>query len=610
MVAPPKFRWTVGEQTQEFAGLVLRVGSKGPCELRLDDPQVAAVHCTLESTAEGSFVLRPASSSHALLRNGRAVDGEQTLAAGDRLVLGDHSLTVELPRDQPGTLHLSVGRDAGLRQQLADLPLFAGLPPAVRRSLERFALFESRSPKEAFIRQNEYHGHFYVVLAGIVTAYRTEPDGSTAILDQLGPGQWFGELSALSNQPSPAKLQADTACQVAMLEPGLFKDLYKSGAQFRAQIDEHYRRRSLVLHLRTVPLLKGLSKEALRSLQAVARFEILADNQLVASEGGAIDAVYLIRSGAVAVHRADLPGEGLAGYLMSNSSFGEVAVLGRGDRWPGTYRTLMATDVLVLPIAQLRAALGSVPGALEQLEHNARQIRAEDEGQETGIYGAAPGGGVNQDELEIMVNRESAKGGEALVINLEKCVRCNACVESCVAVHEDRVPRLSKKGNRVAAGANELGYEISLVTSCYSCGTPGCMLNCSYGAIRRDRQGLVRFVWDNCVGCAMCVQGCPYDVIRLTAPPDATPPRSKFDRFLAELPLVGNLFAGPAAKGGTHQERRGYHKDVEVQGKAVKCDRCEGLPFEACVYNCPCGAIQRLTPAEIFGRPAAQDGAR
>ena len=49
----------------------------------------------------------------------------------------------------------------------------------------------------------------------------------------------------------------------------------------------------------------------------------------------------------------------------------------------------------------------------------------------------------------MMVGRQSVKGGEALVIDLHRCVRCNMCVETCVAVHEDRVPRLSKKGHRI-----------------------------------------------------------------------------------------------------------------------------------------------------------------
>ena len=33
--------------------------------------------------------------------------------------------------------------------------------------------------------------------------------------------------------------------------------------------------------------------------------------------------------------------------------------------------------------------------------------------------------------------------------------------------------------------------------------------------------------------------------------------------------------------------------------KAIKCDLCAGLPFEACVYNCPCDAISRRSPEAL-----------
>ena len=123
------------------------------------------------------------------------------------------------------------------------------------------------------------------------------------------------------------------------------------------------------------------------------------------------------------------------------------------------------------------------------------------------------------------------------------------------------------------------------------------MIACGFGAIRRDSEGLIRFVWDNCVGCAECVKGCPYDVIRLTAPPEPEPEEQ--GGLLSKIPWLGSRLAKPPRTPLSESER-GFYKDQEVKGKAVKCDRCEGLPFEACVYNCPCGAIERIPPSMIF----------
>jgi Fe-S-cluster-containing dehydrogenase component len=247
---------------------------------------------------------------------------------------------------------------------------------------------------------------------------------------------------------------------------------------------------------------------------------------------------------------------------------------------------------------------------LETLRTTAGQIEAEEQGLETGVFetgAASPGGssagGKSAAAREIMVKKGSAKGGEALVIDLERCVRCNACVESCVAVHEDGVPRLSKKGNRVAFdeedGSPATHHRFNLATSCYHCQVPGCMLACSFGAIRRDVQGLIRFDYANCVGCAMCVEACPYDVIRLTPPPAASASTSETSLW-QRLPWLGKLFgkegSPAAAPAGPARNAAG----IEVQAKAVKCDLCAGLPFQACVYNCPCSAIVRVNVEQLL----------
>ncbi len=492
-----------------------------------------------------------------------------------------------------------------LAEGLFALPLFENLSKKHREALLEFVEIREFPPGTDFIRQGEYTRDFFVVLSGIVAFYRTEKSGVTQVLEQLGPGKWFGELSAISNQPSLARAKADTACVLAVLDPGLFKELHQFSKDFKEQVDQHYRERSLAQHLQVVPLLAGLSPEQLRALRPVARFEHHDKGAVIAKEGEHAEDIVLVRAGGLSLTRTIEGSQRLSGYLMANSSFGEHAFLGHAELWHGTYTTLMPTDLLVLPIADVRKALAGQPDMIERLTKKATLIVAEDSGEVTGLYDAEEDRASLDEQLEIMVHSESIKGGEALAIDLEKCIRCNACVEACVSVHDDGVPRLSKKGNRISAEANALGKELSLTTSCYHCETPGCMSSCNYGAIRRDSQGLIRFVWDNCVGCAECTKGCPYDVIRLTAPPDAEAEES--GSWLENIPLIGGLFAGPQRPQLTVAER-GYYKEQEVKGKAVKCDRCEGLPFEACVYNCPCGAIERVSPSLIFDGQIQDDG--
>jgi len=472
-------------------------------------------------------------------------------------------------------------------EQLLQMELFSKTTKSLKSSLEKFGQLLRVPEGTEFVQQREFSGEFYVVLSGIVSAYRTESDGSTRLLDQLGAGEWFGEVSALSNQPALAKLKADMACSVLKLDSALFKEMYKVSRKFKACIDDRYRERSLSIHLAVIPSLQHLKQRDIKRLESHARFETFDAGSLIAEAGQPVDALYLVRSGSVTVHQLDAEGqEQLAGYLRESSSFGEEALTAEPGKWRCNHRAMTRTELLILPADAVRRAFSDDPVVLTQLQATAKQVHFDDMG------------GATQEELEIMVNRQSAKGGEALVIDLEKCVRCNACVESCVAVHSDGVPRLSKKGNRVSAESNALGKPISLVTACDHCQNPGCMMACGFGAIRRDPQGLIRFIWDNCVGCADCVKGCPYDVIRLTSPPDEG--EEQAPSLFEKLPLIGGLFKNDEPFRLGRGQDHGFQRDKKAEGKAVKCDRCEGLPFEACVYNCPCGAIERRSPNEIF----------
>ncbi len=474
---------------------------------------------------------------------------------------------------------------------LGSFALFSGLPEILKKDLIQSRRYEAHTAGVVFVQQGEYTENFHVIVSGTVSAYRTNPDGKTVLVDTLAPGGWFGEVSALSNAPSLATLKADTPCTALVLDPASFKRLYthKGAKAFRETIDKRYRERALALHMRAMPLFEGASDTTLARLRDGVRLEVFEKDVEIARQGESADSVYLVRSGAVSCTHKDANGiETILSYAMNNSSFGERSIAADTAKWPGTYRTLARTDVLILPAALVRTVLAQDAGALDALRERARALANEE-------HGETSSGAESDDRLEILVRRQSIKGGEALVIDLTRCTRCNACVESCVAAHDDRVPRLSKAGNRISAG-------MTLATSCYNCQIPECMMSCNYGAIRRDVRGLIRFVYDNCVGCASCVSACPYGVIRLTAPPGAATVVED-PNPLASLPLIGHWFRPktcetPKPADGPLKNAKGQ----EVRGKAVKCDLCAGLPFEACVYNCPCSAIQRVNPAQLFER--------
>ncbi|MEM7262214.1 MAG: cyclic nucleotide-binding domain-containing protein [Planctomycetota bacterium] len=469
---------------------------------------------------------------------------------------------------------------------LRRFPLFSTLSEAGFDQLAQHHRREVIEPGAPLLTQGDYRDRFCVLVSGVATCFLVEPDGIRRDLGTLGPGDFFGELAAVSGQPATTSVVAESRCTMIVLEQPLFRTLYLESS-FAGAIDGAYRDRALALHLRVAPLLRSLSAQDLDHLREVAEIDVYPKGTSIALEGAPADALYLVRAGAVKSSVRE-GAERVTGYYMANSSFGEHAFLDDNATWAHTYVAMAKTDVVKIPRETARSVLANSADAMRELEANARRI-------------------FDEDELEVMAQHQSAKGGDALAIDLHRCIRCNVCVESCVAVHEDRVPRLSKRGHRVYAGETP----VTLATSCYHCDIPECMLACGFGAIRRDSLGMVRFVESNCIGCGACSLSCPYGVIRMTPAPGSGERRGIEQYKLWEtLPFVGEkLYQKRLAKLDAEENAAKTDEPVlnaqglPVTAKAIKCDRCEGLPFEACVYNCPTEAIRRTDPGSLFRKP-------
>lgn len=117
---------------------------------------------------------------------------------------------------------------------LADVPLFAGLPPARLEAAMRSASLRSIQPTEVVIRQGDQADRFYVIVDGEVevTQVPAEAAGQSAepvVLRRMGAGEFFGEIGLLSGVPRTATVTALTDGQLLALERQPFEDLVSAG---------------------------------------------------------------------------------------------------------------------------------------------------------------------------------------------------------------------------------------------------------------------------------------------------------------------------------------------------------------------------------------------
>lgn len=115
--------------------------------------------------------------------------------------------------------------------------------------------------------------------------------------------------------------------------------------------------------------------------------------------------------------------------------------------------------------------------------------------------------GANQVQLSTGFEKLGLiQGQKLMLIDLDRCTRCDECVKACVNAHDDGRSRLFLDGPRFGK------YLVPM--TCRSCLDPVCMIGCPVASIHRgDNRQIVIENW--CIGCALCAEQCPYGSIQM-----------------------------------------------------------------------------------------------
>ncbi|HEX8200359.1 MAG TPA: cyclic nucleotide-binding domain-containing protein [Isosphaeraceae bacterium] len=385
----------------------------------------------------------------------------------------------------------------------------------------------------------------------------------------LEAGDIFGEMTCMSSYPRSATVRAATECTVLELGRNVLYILQRN-KKSKAMLDERYRRRAVESHLRGVSEFTDLVRDEAEFARLVnflrPRVDLVrvGNGEVIFRQGDPADRFYLIRIGFVKVAQEHPGGEHVLTYLGPGKSFGEIGLMGhlpeiRAVAPPGvrtaTCTALDHVDLVVINGEDFRQLLELFPQvrarfvqrAIEHVQQNAEALKR-----------------IESTPLSDFLEQGLMNAQSLLVLDLEKCTRCDECTKACSDAH-DGVTRLIRDGLR---------FDKYLVaSSCRSCLDPYCMVGCPVNSIRRigTREIIIE---DWCIGCGKCAENCPYGNINMHG-----------------------FFTGEKGE-DPHQPGR---RIPIVQMKATTCDLCrelkDGQP--SCVYACPHDAAHRMSGEDL-----------
>jgi Fe-S-cluster-containing dehydrogenase component len=94
----------------------------------------------------------------------------------------------------------------------------------------------------------------------------------------------------------------------------------------------------------------------------------------------------------------------------------------------------------------------------------------------------------------------------------KKCIACHSCEVSCQLENDVPAGVLMRVVKTHEKGSFPESQPLSVSTACFHCADPSCVSACPAGALHRRSDGVVEHIRSQCIGCAYCIQACPFHV--------------------------------------------------------------------------------------------------
>jgi len=398
---------------------------------------------------------------------------------------------------------------------------------------------------------------------------------NTALLEE---GALFGELAAMRRIPRTATVFSESHAVLLEIRWQGLRELRKYDKNWRSVIEKRYSQNGLAAFLKKTPLFEHLQEKALQEIAANTVFKSygtfdwadpckdirgmgkngIKREPVIIRQGDYPDDLLIVRAGFARVSMRQDDGDQTITYLGIGHTYGADELF---RAWEGEKNVSFKVSITALDYVDMLQvpAIYMEKYVFPQQEFRRRHPKGKGVTLKPGrqLSNLFHQSLADENLLEWAVQERFINGTQAMLINLDRCVRCDDCVNACAAAHDGN-PRFIRHGKTFG--------NWMVANACMHCKDPVCMIGCPTGAITRViADGTVVINDDTCIGCETCANSCPYSNIQMVA--------------------IHDTKGNPVLDFETHKPIL----------KATKCDLCiDHLGGPSCIQACSQEALHRV----------------
>jgi CRP/FNR family cyclic AMP-dependent transcriptional regulator len=114
---------------------------------------------------------------------------------------------------------------------LKAVPLFASFPEDQLRMLTTMVTRRSATRNTTIMAGGDATDSLYIVLSGRLKVMMSDSDGKEVILSILGPGEFFGEMGLIDDEPRSASVVTIEPCELLSISKRDFKKCLQDNAE-------------------------------------------------------------------------------------------------------------------------------------------------------------------------------------------------------------------------------------------------------------------------------------------------------------------------------------------------------------------------------------------